>query len=154
MGRYLLRSTGGDPPPVLSTAGITIIDALSDRFFLVEATQVALDSLDRSIWEVSLEGPFPPEDKEYFFGEAKELPKDKQFLAKYFVTDEQKAFLRHYVTFGEHKQFAQRSGVPVTQRWLHRNFKKLQLLEQLHAQAKEEMDFDRLALIESGKYKL
>lgn len=93
-------------------------------------------------------------DERLIFSESGEVPKAKQYLLKYFSTDEQKTFLRYYFTFGEYSSFACRSGVPVSKRWLRRNFKKLQSLEAAHFKAKEDMDLETLADIEAGKYRL
>jgi coproporphyrinogen III oxidase len=82
------------------------------------------------------------------------LPKEKNFLFKYFRTDIEKAFLRYYYCFGEYDHFSDHTGHRCQKRWLRLLRQRHDALVEAHAAAKQEADFDLLALIESGKYKL
>jgi hypothetical protein len=82
-----------------------------------------------------------------------ELPKDKQYLFKYFKTDIQRQFVCYYTTFETIDNFTQHTGHISTRRWLRGLKGKLLKILELHKKSKEDMDFDTLAQIESGKYK-
>lgn len=82
------------------------------------------------------------------------LPKEKNFLFRYFRTDIEKAFLRYYYCFGEYEFFSDHTGYSCQQRWLKLLKIRHDRLLAVHAEAKKEADFEQLARIESGKYKL
>lgn len=83
-----------------------------------------------------------------------ELPKNKQYLWKYFKTTLQKQFVKYYLTYRTYKKFTEHTGYYCSNRWIRRLIKNLDRLEQLHAEAKEaalQGDFEKLATVESGK---
>jgi coproporphyrinogen III oxidase len=82
------------------------------------------------------------------------LPKEKNYLFRYFRTDIEKAFLRYYYCFGEYEFFCDHTGYRCQQRWLKLLLKRHDRLVAIHAKAKSNADFDLLSLLESGKYKL
>ena len=83
-----------------------------------------------------------------------ELPKEQQYLFKYFKTDVQRQFVCYYLTFNSVDKFIEHTGHVVTKRWLRGLRQKLNTLMERHKQAKENMDFQELAKIESGKCKI
>ena len=82
-----------------------------------------------------------------------ELPKDQQYLFKYFKTDIQKQFVCYYMTFQSIDNFTEHTGYVATRRWLRNLRGKLRKILESHKEAKEEMNFSTLTKIESGKYK-
>lgn len=82
-----------------------------------------------------------------------EIPKDKQYLLKYFSTPQALAFLRYYLVFRDTSSFTAHTGVPATKKWLVRHEALLHKLTQAYKEAKAAFDFDLLWQIESGKYK-
>jgi hypothetical protein len=86
-----------------------------------------------------------------------ELPKEKQYLLKYFDTDLQAALVKYVHVYGTTDNFTDHTGIPCQPRYLKALYNRLQRLEAAHRQAKSSLDEDSLktlALIESGKYKL
>ena len=90
-----------------------------------------------------------------FFEE--ELPKDRQFLFRYFKSKLEKQFLRYYYCFGEYRHFIDHTGYYCQTRWLRILEKRLKRLEGAFIKAKQEaFNSDSLTLgqIQRGKYKL
>ena len=83
-----------------------------------------------------------------------ELPKDRQYLCKYFDTEIQMQFLRYYYTFGTCDRFMEHTGYFCTKRWLRELKNKYEKLISVYDEAKKNMDFTRLAEIQSGKFKV
>ena len=83
-----------------------------------------------------------------------DLPKEKQYLFRYFKTDLERQFLRYHHCFGQYERFTDHTGLYCQTRWLHILKRRLDLLVRVHAQAKREMDLELLAQIETGKYSL
>lgn len=81
-----------------------------------------------------------------------DLPKEKQYLFRYFDTDLERQFLRYYHCFGQYDYFTDHTGMRCQVRWLRILKKRLDLLVRVHAQAKMEMELELLAQIETGKY--
>ena len=82
-----------------------------------------------------------------------ELPKDKQYLYKYFATEIQMQFLRYYFVFGNYDRFMEHTGYSCAKRWLRDLKNKYEKLILTHDEAKKNMDFTLLAEIQSGKFK-
>lgn len=85
--------------------------------------------------------------------ETLEIPREKSYLYKYFKTPVQELFVRYMHVFGEWTHFMPHTGYRCEDRWLKILHTRLVNLELLHAQAKKEMDFELLKVIETGKYK-
>ncbi len=85
-----------------------------------------------------------------------EIPKERQYLFRYFKTNIEKQFIRYYYCFGDYEHFAEHTGLYCQKRWLKILKRRLDELVAVHAAAKLEADLEsgRLAYIESGKYKL
>jgi hypothetical protein len=82
-----------------------------------------------------------------------ELPKEKNYLFKYFRKDVQQYFLKYFFVFNNFDNFVDHTGLYCQVRWLKILHKKLVNIELLHKKAKENMDLELLSKIESGKYK-
>jgi len=81
------------------------------------------------------------------------LPKDKQYLLKYFDTEVQEMFLRYYLEFGNTSHFTEHTGYICTKRWLRGLRSRYKKLLAARKQAQKEMDLDTLELIQMGKFK-
>lgn len=82
------------------------------------------------------------------------LPKDKQYLLKYFDTEVQELFLRYYLEFGTCDRFTEHTGCVCSKRWLRGLRSRFHKLVDAHDDAKREMNLDALELIQMGKFKV
>jgi len=83
-----------------------------------------------------------------------EIPKEKNYLFKYFRKDIQQAFIKYFFAFDSFDNFVDHTGFYCQTRWLRILHKKLINLEFLHKEAKNNIDLETLLKIESGKYKI
>ena len=83
-----------------------------------------------------------------------DLPKEKQYLFKYFPTEIQKQFLRYYYVFGEIDGFMDHTGWFCTKRWLRELTARYNKLVSVFDTAKQNADFTTIAEIQSGKFKI
>lgn len=86
-----------------------------------------------------------------------DIPREKQYLLKYFTTDLQVAFLRYYLIFGESRMFVEHTGHYCSERLRFRLLARARRLMDLHEQARRAMTEESLAtlqLLESGLYPL
>jgi hypothetical protein len=82
-----------------------------------------------------------------------EIPAEKQFLYKYFRTKIERSFIQYYFCFnGEYENFIDHVGLYCQMRWLRILKRRMCRILQLRDQAKSEMDFDKVAMIEKGRY--
>jgi len=85
-----------------------------------------------------------------------ELPKERQYLWKYFRTHVQRVFIKYYLTFGSYTRFTDHTGHYCSKRWMRHLKRKLQRILKAHEKAREAAltgNFEILARIESGKHK-
>jgi predicted transport protein len=82
------------------------------------------------------------------------LPRDRDYLLKYFNTKIQRQFVKYYLLFRSSKNFTDHTGIRVQPLWLKKLSTKLRLLEEAHAEAKKAFDTETVAKIESGKYRV
>lgn len=82
------------------------------------------------------------------------LPKEKQYLLKYFDTEVQLQFLYYYYIFKSTDRFIEHTGHLVSKRWLNDLRNRYDKLVEAHDSAKSNLDLDILAEITSGKFKL
>lgn len=85
--------------------------------------------------------------------ETTELPKEKAYLYKYFKTIVQEAFVKYVHVFGDYDNFMEHTGHRCSKRWLDRLYSRLVKLQSDHRKAKQDMDFELLARIESGQHR-
>jgi len=86
-----------------------------------------------------------------------EIPREKQYLLKYFTTDVQVAFLRYALVFEDTKLFKDHTGHFCSDRLKFRLLARFKQLTKLHAQAKgvlTEESLNDIQLLESGQYPL
>lgn len=86
-----------------------------------------------------------------------EIPKEKQYLLKYFTTDVQRAFLRYCLTFGDVRLFKEHTGYYCSDRLKFRFLSRFRRLVKLHDDAKSSLTEESLSIlhtIESGQYPL
>jgi len=81
------------------------------------------------------------------------VPKEKQYLYRYFKTDAQKSFVRYSLDFGNCVHFVEHTGIYRSSRWLKRMKHRLEVLEQAYAQAKIDGDFELITEISMGKWR-
>jgi hypothetical protein len=81
------------------------------------------------------------------------LPKEKQYLYKYFKKPTQKVFIKYFLEFGRYQYVVQHTGIYYSRYWAKRMSHRLQVLVKAYDQAREEGDFDTIAKITSGKWK-
>lgn len=92
-----------------------------------------------------------------FLGEhwhTQELPKEKRWLLKYFDTPLQVAFLKYVLMVGNYDNFLDHTGHRARKHWLVILDNRLKRFQNMHKEAKTNMDMTTLALIESGEYPL
>lgn len=82
-----------------------------------------------------------------------EIPKEKNYLFKYFRKDIQQKFIKYFFAFGDFENFVDHTGLYCQRRWLKILYKKLLKLESAHKIAKSNIDLNTLIRIEAGKYK-
>lgn len=83
-----------------------------------------------------------------------EIPKEKNYLFKYFRKEIQQRFIRYFFAFNSFDNFVDHTGFYCQKRWLKMLYNKLLKLEALHKESKSVLDLDTLTKIESGKYKI
>jgi hypothetical protein len=82
-----------------------------------------------------------------------DVPKAQRYLTKYFKTIPQKAFVKYYLAFRSCERFTEHTGHVASIRWLRELADRLEKLEREWQAARLIGDFERLAVIESGKAK-
>lgn len=97
---------------------------------------------------------YPLDDLKFVSGEFFELvlPKEKQYLLRYFDSDDQKIFLYYYHTFRRIDRFTEHTGLVFTSRWLKILRSRYELLEEAYDNAKEMGDFSKVAEIQQGVF--
>jgi hypothetical protein len=86
-----------------------------------------------------------------------DVPKEKRFLLQYFKTDLQRAFLKYYMVFGEHRNFVDHTGYHCSQRLLFRFKARYHRLLEVYQEAKislTEEGMETIRLLEIGKFPL
>ena len=83
-----------------------------------------------------------------------DLPNEKRYLLKYFTNDLQKHFVSYFLVFRDYDNFVDHTGYYCSNRWLEILKTKLETLERLKIEARQSIDLEKLALIESGNYKI
>lgn len=81
------------------------------------------------------------------------LPKNKQYLYKYFKPEPQRQFVRYYLLFGNTTRYVEHTGSYCSKRWLFKLKQKLDYLESTLQKARADNDFSLVGEIESGRHK-
>ena len=82
------------------------------------------------------------------------MPREKAYLYRYFKTKMQEAFLKYMHVFGDPTHFTDHTGFRCTPRWLKILQTRLARLEKYHREAKQKLDLEILAKIETGRFKV
>lgn len=92
-----------------------------------------------------------------------ELPKSKSYLLKYFPEAAQRSFLVYYFEFGSlhrdkpgrfYRNYMDHTGVACTPRIIQKWSKRARTLESMLEIANDSLDFETIAAIKSGDYRL
>lgn len=75
-------------------------------------------------------------------------------MVRYFADGLGYEFLRYFLLFRSAVHFSEHVGRPCDKRWVARMKSRFLKLERAHAEAKTEMDFERVAEIETGMLEL
>lgn len=81
-----------------------------------------------------------------------EVPKDQQYLFKYFDTEVQQVFVGYYLVFRSVGKFVDHTGHHSSRRWLDILALRLRTVETALDRAKKAGDTKTVELIRSGKY--
>jgi hypothetical protein len=82
------------------------------------------------------------------------IPREKEYLLKYFESRLQRQFVRYFLLFRSPRNFTDHTGLRVLPLWLRKLRKKMNILETAHAKAKADFDLELVAKIETGVYKV
>lgn len=89
------------------------------------------------------------------------LPKEKEYLWRYFTTEMQRHFVKYYLTYRSYTRFVDHTGYSCSNRWVRILKRRLEKLEIAHDAAKEmarhgdfESGIAALEAIETGRYKV
>jgi hypothetical protein len=96
---------------------------------------------------------------DFFFDDV--VPKEQQWLFKYFKTKPQRRFLAYYSQFAAlrnypgrfYPNFINHTGVHCTKRAMFKWLRKLKCLLSLSQEAAERFDLETLERVKSGKYR-
>lgn len=82
-----------------------------------------------------------------------EVPKERQFLFRYFRTPLEQQLIKYYLCFGEIDNFVDHTGFFCQKRWLRILKKRIDKLISVYEEYKKNFELDKLRDIESGRYK-
>lgn len=82
------------------------------------------------------------------------VPSAQHWMTRYFESGLNYEFLRYFLLFRCDVHFSEHIGRSCSKRWVKRMRSKFLKLEAAHAKAKAEMDIEKIADIEMGKFKL
>jgi hypothetical protein len=83
-----------------------------------------------------------------------DIPREKQFLLKYFRSPLEKQFVKYYLCFGEIDNFVDHTGFFCQKRWLRILKKRIDKIMSVHEIYKKNFELDKLRELENGRYKL
>lgn len=90
-----------------------------------------------------------------------EIPRDKQYLFRYFKTDLEQQFLKYLYCFGDYENFVEHTGHYCQHRWLHVLKRRHDIIVSYYQDVKkdifnsdDDLDFNVLVQIEKGKIKV
>ena len=81
------------------------------------------------------------------------IPKEKQYLYRYFTTDVQRLYVRYFFDFNCYLHFVEHTGIYRSRRWLKRMKHRLQAIESAYEQAREDGNFELLTEILTGSWR-
>lgn len=83
-----------------------------------------------------------------------EIPREKQFLLRYFRSPLEQQFVKYYLCFGEIDNFVDHTGFFCQKRWVRILHKRIDKLINVHNEYKKNLELDKLRELEDGRYKL
>ena len=94
-----------------------------------------------------------------------DLPKNREYLNKYFVNNAEKRFVNYYLIFSKlyrrdedfvtfYKNFIDHTGNLYSDRWVRKLIQRIIILEETLEKAVKSFDLDTVALIKSGNFKV
>ncbi len=83
----------------------------------------------------------------------REIPKEVQFLYKYFKTPTQKMFLKYWYSAGTINGFQTQTGYRCDDVYKRKMLKLMKTILAKHKEAKDKMDIELVWKIENGEYK-
>ncbi len=83
-----------------------------------------------------------------------QIPKEYNFLLKYFKTRQQRAFLKYYYLMREVKNFTNHTGIPADESFKYKLSYKFHHYIDIYEKAKSNMDFEKLSLLNARRIKL
>lgn len=81
-----------------------------------------------------------------------EVPKEKNFIFKYFRSPLEQQFVRYYLCFGEIEFFTEHTGHFCQKRWLKILKNRFDEINSLHDKYKADMELELLGKLEKGEY--
>jgi len=81
------------------------------------------------------------------------IPKEKQYLYRYFTTDVQRLYVRYFLDFGSYVHFVEHTGVYRSRRWCKRMKHRLEVLEKVYEEARATGDFEIISEITMGTWR-
>jgi len=82
-----------------------------------------------------------------------DVPREKQFLFKYFRTPLEQQFVRYYLCFGEIENFVDHTGYFCQKRWVRLLKKRIDKILRTHEIYKNSFALDKLRELEEGRLK-
>lgn len=82
-----------------------------------------------------------------------DVPREKQFLFKYFRSSLEHQFVKYYLCFGEIDNFVDHTGCFCQKRWLKVLKKRIEKITNVYENFKSNFELDKLREIENGHYK-
>lgn len=81
-----------------------------------------------------------------------EIPRDKQFLLKYFRSPLEEQFVKYYLCFGEIDNFIDHTGFFCQKRWVCILKKRIDKILSVREVYKNNFELDKLRELEEGRY--
>jgi len=83
-----------------------------------------------------------------------DIPREKQFLFKYFTSPLEQQFVRYYMCFGEIDNFVDHTGFFCQKRWVRILKRRIDKILSAHEAYKNNFELDKLRELEAGRFKL
>lgn len=82
------------------------------------------------------------------------IPREKQFLFKYFTSPLEQQFVKYYLCFGDIDNFVDHTGFFCQKRWLRILKKRIEKIIGVHETYKKNSELDKLRELEDGRYRI
>ncbi len=81
------------------------------------------------------------------------VPREKQFLFRYFRSPLEQQFVKYYLCFGDIDNFVDHTGFFCQKRWLRILKKRIDKIISVYETYKNNSELDKLRELENGRYK-